>query len=520
MTKILAINKNKNKAGLNLYQPEKYKIFKGSGQVIGLCTIWNEPEAAFKKSKILRNKVSILGTLYSRQGVNIIIRNLALNPQIRKVFIWGNGSLSNTEFGIVGKGLLEKLWQNGIDKNGTIKGTTFKVEKEINRQILQKIILNVELVDVSHLNLKQVEKLIGESDVSSLPYMDPAEFIESTQEEAATFPSEVVGWLVRDKSILGAWSRVVDRIMRYGIIKGTQYGYQQRELIGVTWVIHNEDPDKPDLTLTRDWPQELRQVTGANEKSIKEYYRVFLSSDLPSGTFYTYGNRLMRYPINKSLKKINQIEEVIIKQLRDSPDSRRAVATTMVPLVDKDSSESPCITQVQALQSGGLLHLLVVVRSHDIFKGAIPNAFGLRILQKKICRRLGFELGYLQITSQSAHIYEQDWDNALKLSRCFFWEKKPNLKFDASTKADPRGNILIAIKNEKIIATLQNPQSGDLLSIEGKTAKEISAKIIQLEILSRSDHLMDIAMELQKAEMALKLRLPYKQDSIFNLKND
>ena len=30
-------------------------------------------------------KTAILGTLYSRSGVNIILRNLALNPQIRKI---------------------------------------------------------------------------------------------------------------------------------------------------------------------------------------------------------------------------------------------------------------------------------------------------------------------------------------------------------------------------------------------------------------------------------------------------
>ncbi len=71
-----------------LYKPEKYKVFLGEGKSIGFCTAWNEAETIFNKSKILRKKTVILGTFYSRSGVNIILRNLAFNPQIRKLIIW------------------------------------------------------------------------------------------------------------------------------------------------------------------------------------------------------------------------------------------------------------------------------------------------------------------------------------------------------------------------------------------------------------------------------------------------
>ena len=76
---------------VSLYQPEKYKVFLGSGKSIGFCAVWNEAESLFYKSKILQEKTAILGTLYSRSGINIVLRNLALNPQIRKVILWGNG---------------------------------------------------------------------------------------------------------------------------------------------------------------------------------------------------------------------------------------------------------------------------------------------------------------------------------------------------------------------------------------------------------------------------------------------
>ena len=499
---------------MNLYQPGKYKVFLGNGKNFGFCTVWNEAEAVFNKSEIIQRKTAILGTLYSRQGVNIIIRNLALNPQIRKFFVWGNGGLSNTQFGLMGKSLIEKIWKEGIDSDGFVRGTKFKLEKEIDTEIVKKIISNVELIDISQFSIEEAEKRIDEEKTINEPYMEPIKFPDAVLEKTETFPSEEVGWLIHGRTIIEAWLRVVERIMRYGVIKGTQYGYQQRELIGVTWVVKDEDPEIPDLSLALEWPEELQKVTGAIEKDLKEYYSVFLSPEPPAGIAYTYGNRLMKYPLNDG--NLDQIKDVIIKQLKDSPDSRRAVATTLVPSIDAFSKEPPCITQIQALQSNGKLHFLVTVRSHDIFKGAIPNAFGLRTLQKKASQELGFELGYLQITSQSAHIYEQDWDNASQLVKCVFWEREPNLIFDEKTQSDPRGYLIINVKNEEISAVFQGPQGEELMSFNAKTAKEIMEKIAQLELLSRVDHLLDIGAELQKAEIALKKGISYIQDKLLD----
>lgn len=495
-----------------LYQPEKYKVYLGKGRSSGLCTVWNEPETVFNKSKIIRDNSVMLGTLYSRQGVSIILRNLALNPQIKTVYLWGNGALSNTKFGIAGRTTLTNLWQKGISDDGVVGGTQFKIEKEIDAKTVKKIISNVKLADVSDKPIEDVEKLLISSDKKSSPYMKTVNFPETAREQIDIFPSEEVGWLMRGRTITEAWVKLVERIMRYGTTKGTQYGYQQRELIGATWVSNEPDPEKPDFSLAKDWPHSLKELVGATPESIKEYFSIFLSPTMPTGVSYTYGNRLMAYPNPNGKHSIDQIEEILKKNLIDSPDSRRAVATTMVPTVDKDSKEPPCITQIQAIQSRGKLHFLVTARSHDIFKSAIPNAFGLRTLQKKITRELGFELGELQITSQSAHIYEQDWDQALKLSRCFFWERKPDLIFDPQKHADPRGNMIITVKGKEVNVEFQGPAGENLMTLNGDTAKELSAQIAHLELLSRYDHIMDVAMELQKAETAMKQKLPYNQD--------
>ena len=132
---------------IQLYQPEKYKVYLGKGRSIGFCTVWNEPESVFNKSKIIRENSVMLGTLYSRQGVSVILRNLALNPKIRTVYLWGNGTLSNSKFGIAGRSTMTSLWQKGLSNDGTIGGTQFKIEKEIDAKTVKKIINNVKLAD-------------------------------------------------------------------------------------------------------------------------------------------------------------------------------------------------------------------------------------------------------------------------------------------------------------------------------------------------------------------------------------
>ena len=294
-----------------LYQPEKYKVYLGKGRSSGFCTVWNEPETVFNKSKIIRDNSVMLGTLYSRQGVSIILRNLALNPQIRTVYLWGNGALSNTKFGIAGRSTLTSLWQKGISEDGTIGGTQFKIEKEIDAKTVKKIISNVKLADVSDKSIADVEKLLISSDKKSGSYMKPVEFPETAREHIDIFPSEEVGWLMRGKTITEAWLKLVERIMRYGTTKGTQYGYQQRELIGATWVSNEPDPEEPDFSLAENWPHSLKELVGATPESIKEYFSIFLSPTMPTGVSYTYGNRLMAYPNPSGKHPIDQIEEIL-----------------------------------------------------------------------------------------------------------------------------------------------------------------------------------------------------------------
>jgi thymidylate synthase len=322
-----------------------------------------------------------------------------------------------------------------------------------------------------------------------------------------TFPSERVGFVFHGKTVLEAWKSAIQAVMRYGTVKGTQYGMPQKELVGVHWVVQGEDPSAPQLPT--EWPQELLDLTGASASALAEYYPVMLAPDAQPGTSYTYGNRLQRYPHGDAW--LDQIEDGIIKQFRASPDSRRGVATTLVPAVDMESKEPPCLTQVQCLQQGGAIHLLATFRSHDMFKAAIPNAFALRKLQERIATSTGFAVGALQITSQSAHVYEADWMHANRLVACTFTEREPSLVFHAD-HADPRGNLIIRVVADGISLSLMGSDGAELWNYTGPSARACQAKLAHLQLIHSIGHAIDIGMELQKADLARQHNLPYTQD--------
>jgi len=457
----------------------------------------------------LLNKAALIGTLYSRQGVNPLLRNLALNPHIRTLALWGFGPLSQSPFGKSGSNLIQALWKSGVSEDGVIKGTEFQIEPEITPAVIETIRQNVTLLDLSQYQLREaVDHLPIEAGV---PYMEPVAFDPPAPRVVETFPREDVGFTLRGKTVLDVWLQVIFHIMRYGTVKGTQYGMEQRELPGMQWVIENE-PGLFPTNVPDDWPNELKETIGVTREAVEQYHKVFMESSVKEGVSYTYGSRLRAWADESGMEPIDQIAHCIIGNLKRSPDSRRGVGITFVPPIDTFATvDTPCLVSVQALQSEGKVNLFATFRSHDIFKAAIPNAFGLIAMHQQIAEETGFERGALCIQSVSAHIYEGDFDHAKKLIDCAIVERPPAKVWDASM-ADPRGAFLIRITDGKIIAEHQGPDGAVLGEYQSSTARELSLKIAQMSLISQVGHALDLGHELQKAEHAIKLNVPYTQD--------
>ena len=470
-----------------LYHPEKYGIIQGTGKD-GLCTAWSDPEMILEREPLLKKRFAIIGHLYSRKGVEIMLRNLALNPDIRNLYLWASNPLSRTAFGSKGWKLLKSIFEGDLSE----------LPESLDRNILEKIVRNVRLHDVSSMKLSELANLPASP---SKPYMEPYAFKEEENRGNRPFPSEGSGFLTRGINLMDVWPKAISNIMRYGRIKGTEYGSREKELSALMWVI--EEPEIPEMP---GWPDSLKSKTGIS--GWKDYLNAFLDKNVPEGSSYTYGNRLREF------FGVDQVEWMKSK-LMSAPQTRRAVGILYHPPSDEKISSPPCLNWLQFLERDGKLDMFAIFRSHDMFKAAIPNAISLIGLISWISEHTGMEKGKLVITSYSAHIYEEDWDDAKWISQCH--ENSLPLDFRTERDADPRGNVVISVADGRITAELITDNGK--MEISGKSAREIAYRVARLGLLSSPLHYADIAMELQKAETAMKLGLGYRQDRPLEFKN-
>jgi thymidylate synthase len=172
----------------------------------------------------------------------------------------------------------------------------------------------------------------------------------------------------------------------------------------------------------------------------------------------------------------------------------------------RHDKNSPCIVLIQPnVQMDGYLHLTTYIRSNDMVKAWPQNAFGLRKLQKMIAEGLGLKVGNLITISQSAHIYDFDFDTVNKVLNEHY--KDPWCKWD------PKGYYVIKVDQNKLIVTHYSPDSKELEKIEGSSALELIEKLGKLEAATDPCHYLDLGSELRMAELCMKLDIPYKQDN-------
>ncbi|MBS3128889.1 thymidylate synthase [Candidatus Woesearchaeota archaeon] len=482
------------------YQPEKYPIIEGEQSPLALCTCWSDTETLIKMHPEIKMHISITGTLYSQEGISILLRNLLLNPSIQYVFVWRKSPLSNTEMGRKAWQALFQLWKEGITEEHIVTGTTISIHKEIDLTCIRELIEKVKLIDIDKQDISELISAIKQHQFSFQEENERKKysFPEPIRDTSKELPSEEVGFLARENSLFLTWLRVVDFILSYGKIKKTEYGSRQKELQHITWVIEeHEQPFFPKL------PRNIEEIIGLDAKALENYSACFLSPEKKEGVAYTYGERLRDY------HNIDQIAKMIEK-LKKNATTRRAIAITFDPEKDYESSSPPCLNHVQVMVDTKV-NLFATFRSHDIFKAGISNTFGLLALQDYIAKALSLEKGVLSITSHSAHIYEEEWKDAKDLVMCQLRERI-STRFKEHRDLDPRGIVKIQVLNNAIQATLLSYEGEELFTFVGKTCRELIMKFAKLHLLSRADHYCDITIELMKAEIALNMHIPYQQD--------
>ncbi|MDP3057323.1 MAG: thymidylate synthase [bacterium] len=452
---------------------------------IGITTLWTP--AKLIADKIDPKLFSVVGQLYSKEGINFILRNILANPRIRYIIVCG------TELSGSGKALVD-FFAKGVDKDNNIIGNDFAaIHKEIPLEAIEMVRKNVKCENL--IGVADAEKIIEKIKnykPEGKPFSEPQTFPEPKNDLAVSFPGEDTVFPIRHKYIGGAWLEILKHIQRFGTIRNNFYGGSVREIFNIAAVVTDEDSFNPKI-----FP--YMQVC---KKEIEKYCQYILNGN-KGDEVYTYGERLWNY------KGINQVEDVIIPYLKKYPTDRAAVAMMFDLAVDHKASRAPCMCMVQAATLGDKLNLTAYFRSHAVFSGWVLNAFGLRRLQKYIADKLNLKIGTLTVFSNCAHIYDNEWSAAEKIV------KDHGNNFEVIL--DPRGYFMISLDKKEIVAKHYSPDGRFLEEFRQdgmipKSAMALYAKLAAANTVSVISHAFDLGVELEKAEFAIKLGLEYSQD--------
>jgi len=451
-----------------IFYKDELKLGDGAA---GICTLWTNQKIF---SQIDKKDYSVLGNLYTIQGINPMVKNIISKPKIRKIVLTGADLMKS------GQALLNFM-DKGIEKYGKIIDSSGYIDSNIPKAVIDNFRKNVEIID-----MRGREKDIPET-ISKIkeeePFMEPL-FI--TELEKTTFPLKTKEPIFKltGNTISEVWLKILDVVMKYGDEKETEYNIKTKEVIGVTAVISGDEEGNKFL----------------DPSDIQNYYNTVFSAIKPKGIDYTYGERLF------SFDDIDQIENVT-DMLKKTPHTRRATAITWDVSKDMKSENPPCLTQIMWNVKDDKLYQTCVFRSHDMFGAWMLNAFAMRKLQNNIADKIGRKPGHLVILSNSAHIYSNNFKKAEEIVHDNYTGKMTRFE------EDENGYFVLSLEDGEIVVQhhLKDGRKSAFV-FRGKKAQVLYREIVHENLFSKFDHSAYIGHELARAERCLKTKEKYVQD--------
>ena len=485
---------------------------------VAIATLWTPKETL---EKILNpDDFYIAGQLYTKKGINYVIRNILANPVITKLYLVGSDLMGSGEAFL-------RFMQNGVDDDYKVIGDDIaKIEKEISREAIEAFRKNVDVVDM--IGVEKLNDILIKR-ATPIKWRSPEVFPDPTKSDVQTFPSEVDCMKVRRPTIAEAYISILKHISMFGLESEAVINYvsdtskTMKEMLNLTAVVTDEDPDNWNI------PDYLPFSKGDLEK----YFKGFFDPD-PHTEDYTYGERLFNFAHSEmsDLKEIypwlklerfdqffthggfDQVAISIVRKLKGFKYDKGAIALLANPFTDvfpkRPSSKTPCLFLIQCQIYESKLTLTAYFRSNDMYNAWPLNAFALRKLQSNIANELTVEMGALITISNMAHIYEHNYQDAKEL-----YEKNDK----GYCEWDPRGNLSVMVENSDIVARWMTPRGNEEIKewrIDGK--KRNAARLISFEIenglaISTLGNALYIGRQLERAETAIKLGLKFTQDN-------
>jgi thymidylate synthase len=482
-----------------LYKPNQLICGVGHTAVV---TGWTVKQAIAKQ--LQPHEYAAIGQLYSpTRGISFLLRNLLANPQVRFLVVL-NATKEDRNAG--GSECLLDFFRYGFEAGKSDTGKqcwvirssiTGYIDFEIEAEALEKLRHSIEWQEVKTIT-EGISKIRAYAEQSSVElWGEPLTFLLE-ESNPTILPGSRYGHRIEGRTIAETWVKIIHRIKTTGTLRPTGYDGQWQELIDLVAVVTDEPPDFY-------FPEP--NYLPVDKAFIEEYISQILD-DAPKreGVKYTYGQRL------RSWFGRDQIEQVINKLINEI-DAASAVMN-LWDVKDHEQGGSPCLNHLWLRVVDNELSLTAVLRSNDMFAAWVANAMGLRSLQQhirdEIATRSAYDLrmGPLITVSQSAHIYDDTWENADRLIATQYTAICNQRNYD-----DLSGNFLIEIDEEEITVTQTTPGSGEEVKrFYGKNPLMLIREICCSSPAIQPEHIGYLGIELQKAIDCIKANRHYIQD--------
>lgn len=514
-----------------IYKPNQLII--GTGY-IAICTGWTPAKSV--ASKLDPSDYAVIGNLYSpSRGINFLVRNLLANPHVRDLVVMD----STREDKISGSiQCLKDFFENGVYRgkndvgkecwviDSLIKGY---IDIDIPLEVLNQLRSSVVLKDcLTIYTILPIVKEIAESMYGTFikPWAEPMVF-PYTEPTSGVKPGPLYGHRIEGKTIAETWIKILQRIKTTGTIRPTGYDGKWQELIDLMAIVTDEPEDfyfpEPNyLPLDR--------------KYLENYIPQILDdADYREGVKYTYGQRLrswfgqdqIKAVINKLIKEIDSASAVM--SLWDSGSGSYQILAehnswrnndyhTVVRGErkggdsDHNHGGSPCLNHIWVRVVDNKLSLTATFRSNDMFSAWPANAMGLRALQRHIRDEIANQseynltMGPLITISQSAHIYDDCWENVEQLINNQY---QSIIHQEFRSYSDPTGNFLVETDGNSITVSQLTPIGEFVGKWEGKNPLKLIRQIVADCPSIQPFHVGYLAREIERASQQ---KTNYTQD--------
>ena len=242
-----------------------------------------------------------------------------------------------------------------------------------------------------------------------------------------------------------AWFQCVYRILdvgnKYVIDRGSYEGQQRLEFDYIT--VHIKHPGA--RPLLPEIPAQLGIPNPVEEGYLDQYLPYLMTGELKKGESYTYGQRLVRFPVelsvfpnsyDESMKMIiiNEIDqlkeekiiffdegfdkwclnqiELLIWMYKSKGFGNNQMVLQVANPSDILLKDPPCLRQISTKIRDNKLHFIVYFRSWDLWGGFPANLGGIQLLKEYMTGEIGVEDGEIIASSKGLHLYDYTWELA------------------------------------------------------------------------------------------------------------